>query len=66
MTKCGIELDKKVRFCFIKLFWGVGTKLEFYLPYLCHTLKANALTLLNCCIDRIFIPIPGMQFELIP
>ena len=35
MTKCGVELDKKVRFCFIKLFWGVGTKLEFYLPYLC-------------------------------
>ena len=34
--------------------------------FVCHTLKANALTTLNLCIDRIFIPIPGMQFELIP
>ena len=26
------ELDKKVQFYFIKLFRGVATKLEFYLP----------------------------------
>ena len=29
-----VEVDKKVYFCFIKLFRGVATKFEFYLPYL--------------------------------
>ena len=35
LTNRVIELDKKVQFCFIKIFRGVATKFEFYLPYLC-------------------------------
>ena len=31
--------------------------------FVCQTLKANVLSTLNWFIDRIFIPIAGMQFQ---
>ena len=64
MTKCGIEFDKKVYFCFIKLFRGVATNLEFFLHIIAEKIfvwegvKANVLCTLNWFIDRIFFPIP--------
>ena len=33
--------------------------------FVCQALKASILFTLNWFIDRIFIPIPGMQFQLI-
>ena len=76
VTKCVIELDKKVYFCFIKVFWGVATfrgvaNWNFILRifaekiFFCQALKEKALSILNWFIDRTFILIPGIQFELI-
>ena len=73
LTKCGIGLvKKKFSFALLNYFgelqpnWNVIFHIFAEKIFVCQALKANALSTLNAFTDRIFIQIPGMQFQLIP